>query len=96
MKANEAEKIYLQVCGDCPQTDCDGCKFEDLEDNITWCKDRIFPKDIEYIRTDAFIEKAAKWIEEINNHHHIMRYSDSCEPPLSELTEWFRNYMKGE
>lgn len=45
---------------------------------------------------DAFIEKAAKWIEEINNHHHIMRYSDSCEPPLSELTEWFRNYMEGE
>lgn len=52
--------------------------------------------DIEYTRTDAFIEKAVKWIEEINNHHHIMRYSDCCEPPLSELTEWFKNYMKGE
>ena len=51
---------------------------------------------VEYCRTDAFIEKAAKWIEEINNHHHIMRYSDSCEPPLSELTEWFKNYVKGE
>ena len=42
------------------------------------------------------INKAYEWIEEINNHHHIMRYSDSCEPPLSELTEWFKNYMKGE
>lgn len=51
---------------------------------------------IKYIRSDAFIEKAVKWIEEINNHHHIMRYSDSCEPPLSELTEWFKNYIKGE
>ena len=59
MKANETpEKIYLQVCGDCPQTDCESCKFEDFEDNITWCKDRIFPKDIEYVRYDAFIEKA--------------------------------------
>ena len=96
MKTNAPEKIYLQVCGDCPQTDCDGCKFEDLEDNVTWCKDKIFEKDIEYTRADAFIEKAVKWIEEINNHHHIMRYSDSCEPPLSELTEWFRNYMEGE
>ena len=56
----------------------------------------ITDNDIEYTRTDAFIEKAVKWIEEINNHHHIMRYSDSCEPPLSELTEWFKNYMKGE
>lgn len=52
--------------------------------------------NIEYTRTDAFVEMAVKWIEEINNHHHIMRYSDSCEPPLSELTEWFKNYMKGE
>lgn len=40
------------------------------------------------------IDKAIGWIKEINNHHHIMRYSDSCEPPLSELTEWFKNYMK--
>ena len=65
MKAMEApEKIYLQVCGDCPQTDCDNCKFEDLENNITWCKDKIFKKDIEYIQTDAFIEKAAKWLED--------------------------------
>lgn len=52
--------------------------------------------DIEYTLTDAFIEKACKWIKEFNNHHHIMRYSDSCEPPLSEITEWFKNYMKGE
>jgi len=52
--------------------------------------------DIEYTRTDVFIEKAVKWIEETNNHHYIMSYSGSCEPPLSELIEWFKNYMKGE
>ena len=56
------EKIYLQVCGDCNDNDCKNCKFEDLEDNVTWCKDKIFDKDIEYIRTDAFIEKACKWL----------------------------------
>lgn len=49
------DKIYLQYCGDCPQTDCDGCKFEDLEDNVTWCKDRIFDRDVEYIRKDAIM-----------------------------------------
>ena len=59
---------------------------------------RPFPNDdnIEYIRKDTFTEKACEWIREFNNHHYIMRYSDSCEPPLSELTEWFKNYMKGE
>lgn len=46
------------------------------------------------IEREEVIEKAIGWIEEINNRHHIMRYSDSCEPPISELTEWFKNYMK--
>ena len=40
------------------------------------------------------IDKAVGWIGEIYNYHEIMRYSDSCEPPLSELTEWFKNYIK--
>lgn len=48
-------KIYLQCCGDCPQTDCDECKFEDLEDNVTLCKDRIFDRDVEYISKDALM-----------------------------------------
>ena len=61
---------------------------------ISYCRNN--EDDAEYILTDAFIGKACEWIEEFNNHHHIMRYSDSCEPPLSELTEWFKNYMKGE
>ena len=68
----------------------------DYLDEGFWFDSPSGNKSIEYTRTDAFIEKAVKWIEEINNHHHIMRYSDSCEPPLSELTEWFRKYMEGE
>lgn len=73
MKVNAPEKIYLQVCGDCPQTDCENCKFEDLEDNATWCKDRIFPKDIEYTRTDAFIEKAQLFlIDKLKEIHHFL------------------------
>ena len=92
MKANAPEKIYLQVCGDCPQTNCEGCKFEDLEDNITWCKDRIFPKDIEYTRTDAFIEKARKWFEKQTEWLDLNgnRYCDM------ESFEDFRKYMEGE
>jgi len=84
MKANEApKKLYLHPTA---------------KGNVgaSWLTFPLTNEDIEYTRTDAFIEKAVKWIEEINNHHYIMRYSDSCEPPLSELTEWFKNYMKEE
>ena len=85
------EKIYLQVCGDCSQTDCDNCKFSDLEDNVTWCKDRIFNKDIEYTRTDAFIEKACQYIRS----HSALLDSDGndCQP---EWLEKFKKAMKGE
>lgn len=95
MKVNEApEKIYLQVCGDCNQVYCDNCKFEDLEDNVTWCKDRIFPKDIEYTRTDAFIEKAAEWLME-NVEKHISADGEYTVY-YNEMVEDFKKAMKGE
>lgn len=46
------------------------------------------------LEREEVIDKVIGWIEEINNHHYIIRYSDSCEPPISELIEWFKNYMK--
>lgn len=92
MKANEApEKIYLQVCGDCNANDCENCKFEDLENNVTWCKDKIFEKDIEYTRTDAFIEKSCTYWHKkaIEGEGEVAYYIMSC-------IEDFKNYMKGE
>ena len=76
-----SEKIYLQVCGDCNNNDCENCKFEDLEDNVTWCKDKIFDKDIEYTRTDAFIKKATSYIQQ----HWIWN---------TKMIEDFKNYME--
>ena len=90
MKANEApEKIFLQVCGDCSQTDCENCKFEDMEDDITWCKDRIFDKDVEYTSTDSFVDKAAEWLNNFYNE-------DTNSYLIGEDIEKFINYMKGE
>lgn len=80
------EKIYLQICGDCNDNDCENCKFEDLEDNVTWSKDKIFDKDVEYTRTDAFVEKACEWLK--NNLQGIAGGSIYIGD--------FRNYMKGE
>ncbi len=90
MKANEApEKIYLQVCGDCNQADCENCKFEDFEDNVTWCKDKIFDKDIEYTRTDAFIEKACDYIN--CNLALLDAENNNCMP---EWLEKFKEAMR--
>ena len=96
MKANEApEKIYLQVCGDCPQTDCENCKFEDLEDNVTWCKDRIFPEDIEYIRKDAFIEKACSWLSNMSIEDMEYKYDNfDTSEGLYRMIEDFKKYME--
>jgi len=69
---NAPDKIYLQVCGDCPKVDCKNCKFEDLEDNVTWCKDRIFDLDVEYIRKDALLE----WAKNLKDRWE--------EPPMSK------------
>jgi hypothetical protein len=89
------ERIYLQVCGDCQDNECDNCKFEDLEDNVTWCKDKIFDKDVEYIRTDAFIETACEWLKEsVTNNPECNRIiSKKGVITMGELIEDFRKYM---
>ena len=52
------DKIYLQSCGDCPGVDsCQSCKFDDLE-GVTWAKEKVWEKDVEYIRRDALLEWA--------------------------------------
>ena len=94
------DKIYLQVCGDCPQTDCVTCKFEDLE-GVTWNKDRIFPKDVEYIRTDAFIEKACSWLRTHSEADYFelipdANYCGAGNINKKRMIDEFRKYMKGE
>lgn len=56
---------------------------------------------VEYIRTDAFIEKACKWLEK--NADKYIWYSDYAEFPGNDtcgmnvdFIEDFKNYMKGE
>ena len=55
-----------------------------------WLTHRSCEEDIEYTRTDAFIEKAKKWLylqlNEIN-----MEGED-----MGNFIKDFRNYMKGE
>jgi len=54
--------------------------------------------EVEYIRKDAFIKKAAKFIEKINNVDEYSWYNE--EEHASGITEKciedFKKYMKGE
>ena len=97
MKANKApEKIYLQICGDCNANDCENCKFEDLEENITWCKDKIFVKDIEYTRTDAFIDKACEKLEKCMYDNLMFQGRLHRKEVIEMFIEDFKKYIKGE
>ena len=76
MKANKApERIYCES---------DGIGNIVKVHNIKWPDDEA--ENIEYTRTDAFIEKACSWLE--NNLQGIVGGSIYIED--------FRNYIKGE
>lgn len=77
MKANEApEKIFLHP-------DIGGREFI-----RPWLKRRANQESVEYIRTDAFIEKAAKWLDE------TLRNTDFYENEIELMVEEFKEAMK--
>lgn len=90
MKANEApKKIYL------PYKDnrliglvkTEGVKFNSGVDG-----------HIEYIRTDAFIEKAAEWLDKNLVKYLVTRHVNGCKMTGIDVSlgKDFINYMKGE
>lgn len=90
MKANEApEKIYL---------------FENPISGTPddrWLSKRSDDNDIEYIRTDAFIEKACDWLRTHSEMDFfelipVGNYCGAGNLNKKKMIEDFRNYMKGE
>lgn len=56
---------------------------------VDFLKNKFWETDVEYTRTDAFIEKAWDWIE-----NNILSPNQQDESFL--YYEQFKNYMKGE
>ena len=83
MKANEApEKIYRTT------TYLDNDKGKTL-----WKETPVKgAENIEYTRTDAFIEKACKWLEKHVTYIHPRKGTEECIVNLAR----FMNDMKGE
>ena len=89
MKANAPEKIYLQ---ENTTTDCYGEWWPE------WFEARAKDSDIEYTRTDAFIEKAVEWLKEnkdkcLYNTGERGEYIPTCS---TKMIEDFAKYMGGE
>ena len=81
MKANEApEKLYVDA-------------RDNLSDYMLYgFTEKSTDEDIEYTRTDAFIEKAKKWFEK-QNEWFDPNGNRHCD--LNDFED-FRKYMEGE
>ena len=56
----------------------------------------ITENDIEYIRTDAFIEKACEGIEYLLSGYSIRNFHFGDSYEMDTLIDDFKNYLKGE
>lgn len=85
MKANAPEKIYVVDATFPDYVDFDGSPINTK---------RIDDHDIEYTRTDAFIERAREWFEKQNEWIGLdgTRHCDLDEDEFED----FKNYMKNE
>ena len=96
MKENKApEKIYIQ-------------SFNVSEEDAKFDKSKLFFDDvwteepepgeenIEYTRTDAFIEKACEFLLNVANFPLWEDYDNTFDYDTIKLIDNFKNYMKGE
>jgi len=87
MKANAPEKIYRTTF-----------YLDDDKGDTKWKKTPVAgAENIEYTRTDAFIEKAKKWIEEHEGLYEAFEPdSRTYYTDIETMVKDFENYMKGE
>lgn len=77
------EKIYL-----CP-SDLPGIDYEEEWSEFPWGDNNI-----EYIRKDAFIEKACEWLEKHTFSELNLDFGYSLQ--IKEFVDLFKEYMKGK
>jgi len=85
MKVNAPEKIYIQSFN-VREEDAKFDKSKMFFDDVWTEEPESGQENIEYTRTDAFIEKAEEWLRN-NQHGFILTNKDIVD---------FINYMKGE
>jgi hypothetical protein len=80
------DKVYLKVLSNSEPKEVyrDVIKFK-----------RTLEDDVEYIRTDAFIEKACEWLKN-SSYGYLTENWGEIELDRETLAVDFANYMKGE
>ena len=95
MKAKAPDKIYIQ-------------RFDINEEKAKFDKSILFFDDIwteepepvleniEYTRTDAFIEKATEWLKKNADSYTWYNEMEGESGMIDEFIDDFKNYMKGK
>ena len=90
---NLPEKIFLnfgEITKEEFETDDykEVCKLDEFA--VTFCEDRVYDTDVEYVRKDAFIKKAVEHIDGLidflNEYGHQLK--------KERIIEDFKNYME--
>lgn len=98
---NLPDKIYLNF-GEITKEEFEAddynefCKLDEFA--VTFCEDKVYDTDVEYARTDAFIEKACEFLYNYNQKQvlkHGARATLGCGEYTINVDE-FRKYMEGE
>ena len=96
---NLPEKIYLNF-GEITKEEFEAddynefCKLDEYA--VTYCEDRVYDTDVEYVRKDAFIEKTCRWIKENitnNPNANSVLVRNGCVT-LTMLIEDFKKYIE--
>jgi len=92
---NLPNKIYLNL-GDLSEEEFNDTDFNDLSE-ITWSEDDVQGRNVEYVRKDAFIEKACEWLSNVSIEDMTYKYSNfDTSEGWYKFIEEFRKAMKGE
>ena len=90
---NLPNRIYLNF-GDITKEEFEEADYKEFkkldEYAVTFCENKVFDNDVEYVRKDAFIEKAYEYLS-----YHL----DTNKMDVNfkfEFIEEFAKYMKGE
>ena len=87
MKANATEKIYLQ---DSMSTDTIGDLWPE------WFDAKVSDNSIEYVRTDAFIEKVCDKLKQLMYDQHLFEGRMYQDAIIEIFVRYFKCYIEEE
>lgn len=58
--------------------------------------ERLYDNDVEYTRTDIFLEKAAEWLKKNADDYTWYDETEGESGLMDGFVDDFKNYMKGE